>query len=396
MTCLPPTLCGRDALLRWSVSASVLNILWGEVWPRLVALWWRNDSSPIPTCPITFGILSPANLDAAMLTLAQEEIAWLNGLPSTSAPYPAPTLPGPWNATRFQRRLQQVRDHLNGPNPIPIRFIGEHGYDFVLSDAGLDLFSPKVPDEDWEWYRYYAFRRTGRAILGVPDYLEATETFLMDAPTGAGQVLTTGAALGTEVAPGSECTLGQVDCLAPEDVPAIEETVPGAPVDIVFPHRRLVSVWPPASRPPSWKRSRHVRFRYDAYLAALSQLRCWQLEGAVYRAILEELPRVVAEMWMEESEFSPPLSSATYSYRFRPGVGAAREIFEERVETSLPRPTRMVFEVGGVGDVTISNRGMEFPPPPQHPDRTKVLNAIIQGRAGNPVFTDSKRPEREG
>ena len=396
MACTTPSACGPHAVELWRVSASVINILWGDVWPRLMALWWKNDSRWTPDCPIDFGELTPADLETAMLTLAQEEVTWLNTLTTTTVPYAVPTLAGPWSDTRFQRRLQQVRDHLNGASVIPIRFIGEHGYDFVLSDGGLDLFSPKDPDEDWEWYRYYAFRRTGRPILGVPEYLESTGTFLMDAPTGAGQVLTTFGALDTEVVPGSECTLRQVECLGVEEVPEVEGMTPEAPLEVDFRDRRPMSVWPPASRPPSWKRSRHIRFEYHAYLAALSRLRCWQIEGSVYRAILEELPRVVAEIWMEASQFSSPLSASTYGYRFLPGVPDARTIFEERVETSLPDDSRMVFEVGSVEDVEISSRGIEIPPPPQRPDRTAVLQAIIQGSAGNPVFTDSKRPDREG
>jgi len=55
---------------------------------------------------------------------------------------------------------------------------------------------------------------------------------------------------------------------------------------------------------------------------------------------------------------------------------------------------------GANDDVMISNKGFRFPAAPSswpggYPDPDYILDAIADGRAGNPVFTDSKRPEGE-
>jgi hypothetical protein len=140
-----------------------------------------------------------------------------------------------------------------------------------------------------------------------------------------------------------------------------------------------------------------VEFSFQSFLSAAAAVRCWQLEGSVYRAIITELPRVVADIWMEGASGAHAFSES-YSQRFQPGNPKAREIFMERIETSLPDEHHMLFDVVlGLQDVEVSNRGFRLPgvgvPGTVGPGWGPILDAIIAGRAGNPVFTDSKRPD---
>jgi hypothetical protein len=87
-----------------------------------------------------------------------------------------------------------------------------------------------------------------------------------------------------------------------------------------------------------------------------------------------------------------------------------REIFKERLETSLPGYQDMVFDVehlplSPMTDVVVSRRGLHLPslggdwaqdpldvPPP---NTQEMFEAISTGAAGNPVFTDTRRPPRK-
>jgi hypothetical protein len=63
----------------------------------------------------------------------------------------------------------------------------------------------------------------------------------------------------------------------------------------------------------------------------------------------------------------------------------------------LPDVSSMAFDVNPVlnaqDDVMISNRGIVFPALPAAPALNDMFAAIAEGRAGNPVFTDSRRPD---
>ncbi|HSW27968.1 MAG TPA: hypothetical protein VLH75_00625 [Longimicrobiales bacterium] len=354
----------------------MINVLWGEFWPRYTALWWAAGS-PADGSPgyslFGFGPIPAARLEQAMQRLIEEEAAAL-GLTAPGGP------PG-WGETRFQRRMLLLWNHFSGADPLPVSFVGEGEYDFVLSDVGLELFAPKQPKEDFEYVRYYAFRHTGRPSLGVPLYLkEADLALALDAPTGPSQILSSENALAQLHANASGCRLSQLACFC---------------------------------RPTAGDRLKETYFTFQGFLAATESMRHWQLEGAVYRGILTELPRVIAEIWLER--YHGATSSSTYNALFRTSTtveNGIRRIFKERLETSLPAPPRMSWEVGPAGtlalDVTLSQGGIVFPPLPTAPlnpdpndwhvtpDRPRprlILREIYSGRAGNPVFTDSKRPD---
>ncbi|HSG09935.1 MAG TPA: hypothetical protein VLA36_16365, partial [Longimicrobiales bacterium] len=365
--------CGPNTTKTWTISSSILNILWGDVWPRLIALWWRRGSA---VDPVALGPIGDAALKKAFHELVIEEAA-ANGLP-------VPGLNAVWNGTRLQRRLERVKKYFMGldadyPTPIPVTFVGECAYDFLLSDAGLLLFAPLYPETEYELYRYYSFRRTGRASLGLPSYLKGTLAFDVDSPTGPGQIITTPNALDNTIVSGT-CSLGELPCLHPQKVPPID---------------RLQDDHSDDDHPiPTWRNKPHIAFSFSNLVTALAPFRCWQLEGAVYRAIMVELPRVVAEIWMENKSGAAAFAKS-YSGRFDPANPKAREIFMERVETSLPSEDKMVFQAeDGLVDVEISNQGIRFPKIDIHgPSWVRMLDEIAQGSAGNPVFTDSRRPE---
>jgi hypothetical protein len=149
-------------------------------------------------------------------------------------------------------------------------------------------------------------------------------------------------------------------------------------------------------------------FTTEAFYAAASKTRCWQLEGSVYRGILEQLPRVVATIWREHyTGYSA--NPVSYFMRWFDDPNDIRSIFMERLETSLPKANEMQFKLEPLDDVLITNHGLVFPAldDPRNPTATDVtgnvplpdwktmVEAISTGAAGNPVFTDTRRPPRK-
>jgi len=160
----------------------------------------------------------------------------------------------------------------------------------------------------------------------------------------------------------------------------------------------------------------------ETYVCFVEECRCWQISGAVYRGIGAELPRIVATMWYEQLT-GCTVDEHTYTIRFPDPDRGMRSIFEDRLETSLPRFGQMRFglhpgtttvNLGGTSltvptlaatsipasslnafwnadDVMITNAGLCVPPQPGAPSLDAMLDEIIAGTAGNPVFTDSRR-----
>jgi hypothetical protein len=320
----------------WSIEAGILNALWGHAWPRLVARYWRGEIS----------------LDAATTAVH------LAGM------VPALKVPGVTSKT-FDDYMDELADYLGGANVIPIRVMGEGGFDFVLSDQGLDLFMPEKPLTRTDLVRYYMYRQTGRPSLGVPRYMsKGTAAIGLDRPTGPSQVQVDLKALDGLVA-GTPCAMEIIHCLELHGVPA--HALP-----------------------------EHVPLSLEAYQCLLEPTRCWQISGAVFRGILTELPRVVATAWMEDLSYSTSPPPTSYTKRFaRSGNRGLRSIFEERLETSLPKKDRMHFQkypsTNPQADVRITNRGMYFPAIPDIPSTSAMFDEMKVGRAGNPVFTDSRR-----
>jgi hypothetical protein len=335
-----------------------------------------------------------------------------------------------------ERRFQLVREYLKEPQcRIPIRFMGDGGYDFLLSDQGLDVFVPERPGSPFELLRYYTFRRTGRRPIGTPLYLsDANLATSTESPTGPGQVklppeIVLRAVLSFDLDLQDSLCATQIDCAVRDMGVQLPDGFSeesdrwysfmkyGEDFSTAYPDLQKLLQTP-------------VNTTLEKIHCLLQRFRCWQIEGSVYRGIMTEFPRLVAEIWLEEvMGVTAPGSSVlsdTYYHRMIQQPKRAREVLEERLETMLPDEDRMEFEATGPGgqaptmpsscaalwkseDIMITNQGIYFPEipdlktafqadPQTNPDQTlnQILNEIASGRAGNPVFTDSVRTDGRG
>ena len=349
---------------RWVLPAGVLNVLWGDVMPLLAARCWRGG---------------PCVIGADNARLA----SLIKGLPGWT------------REARWKDRVAPVVAYLGQDDAAPIRTLGEGAYDFLLSNDGVDFLLPERPETAEELYRFYTYRRTGRDPITIPGYLTAPVSALSgNTRTGPSQIW---------IDPDE--ILGIADLLPPDCPPRtgvrarlqrMEERsrdaceARKARARQAARHRRG-----PESPPDDRLR---VRLGGTGNLACILQdFRCWQLEGAVTQAIFVETPRIVATIWMEGNP------DGDYSRRWRqPGDDGLREIFEERLEVSLPEVDRMAFTEHEASarspswaddDIMITNRGFFFPPLPATPPGFEdMLDEIVDGRAANPVFTDTRPP----
>lgn len=335
VTC-PPT----DFL--WGIPAGELNVIWSEVYPRLVAKEWETAGST--------NLLDPSFNGAA---LRADTLAL------------AATAPDP----EFAARATAAANVLGNAGSIPVSMRGRGGYDFLLTDRGLELVMPDVPGTKAEMLRYYTFRRTGRPAIGLPGYLTAAVSAVAtDSPTGPSQIAINQAAVLALLDEFPNCD--EATCI----------------------RQGLVFIGPREGLP------------IEEYVCLVKKFRCWYLFGSAYRGIMTEIPRIVANIWLEEELGTDALPGA-YTPRFTdPGDNGLRSIFEERLETEIHEERRMHFEVHplsaplnvpwNANDVMVTNKGLYFPEPAAGgPSLDQMLVAMVAGRAGNPVFTDSKRTD---
>jgi len=342
-----PQQCGRacpPASFTWAIPAGVLNTLWSDIFPRLVAREWRAPGSTTVHPDMTVADL-------------QTELSTLTG------------------SADFQARVALVNAHFGSASHMPFRVSGRGGYDFLITDDGIEFFIPDRPGTVLELLRYYTFRNTGRPAIGLPFYLShAISAVSIDSPTGPSQIhVDRDAILRRVEAAGAECI--DLLCLRPR---------PGDGVPV--------------------RQIRDAVIGMDAYRCIIEGVTCWIIEGSVYRGMMTEIPRVVANAWIE-AEIGTTGLPKSYASRIPDPLDAGlRSIFEERLETSLPRANKMHFELHpaspppsmgwDVTDVMVTNKGFFFPLMPALPS-TNALDVLLAeiegGRAGNPVFTDSKR-----
>jgi len=387
----------------------VLQVIWGDLFPRFAAFKWLNGSYPTP---FGVGLISPADLTTSI----NSYMASSHGGDGTQAGSP------------FQKRVDMVLKYLAPPTEcdvMPMRYLGEGGFDFILSDAGLDLFAPKAPKSDTELLRYYEFRETGKSTIGLPGYLDGSDALAFDvqSPVGPSQVWTSH--LDIPINASGTCVLKNLDCLSVVEVDPDEACGPTAVTEGITDVSAGITDVGEDSTVPAGEGPRNLvevrrggdadavdpslKFRYgftlQSFTATAAKVRCWQLEGSVYRGILEQLPRVVATVWRERlhaTTYRCSVDPDSYSARWG-NPDTMRDIFRERLETSLPRPAKMIFKVGAAPpdveradpDVMITNRGITFPNITAPPSLTDMFKAISTGAAGNPVFTDTRRPPRD-
>lgn len=431
---------------RWAVSAGMLNALWSDLFPRVAVAYWLKRSGPalVPPPWMIGGnerdlsdILAHAPGNA--IHLAANEIA---------------------GTATFNARRLNVIAHFGSGGSIPVRVMGEGEFDFILSDQGLDLFVPGEPMDLRDMIRYYTFRGTGKRSVGIPNYIgqfgpgapvpavSKSTALTADSPTGPSQIdmsyqavqariisvfvgniamkdcveavlhcLETKSSQGAHAQQDGNASvtrayydqaqsiaskLLQRETVTPQDLDTFkaaeirlrERPSPGGVDHTFVPHP-----------------TRMVSMSAEEYACLMEPLRCWQLSGAVYRAILTELPRVVATVWLEQIDGVAGGSSYTANFAQggdgNPDVGI-RKIFRERLETSLPLANSMYFrtytpaQAAALGwldnDVMVTNEGLHLPQIQAlnlgNPATTKatwdgIYDEIMKGRAGNPVFTDS-------
>ena len=107
-----PQQCGRTcppSSFTWAIPAGVLNTLWSDIFPRLVAREWRAPGSTTVRPGMTVGDL-------------QTELSTLTG------------------SADFQARVALVNAHFGSVNHVPFRVAGRGGYDFLITDDGIEFF----------------------------------------------------------------------------------------------------------------------------------------------------------------------------------------------------------------------------------------------------------------
>jgi len=374
---------------RWYVPGSVLNALWGNIMPRLAASVWRGAIRwPPNTTPDVVPIGNGETLKAypvdekAMPKLYRQlvKIAFRRSDSESWSQVQRRYV----KAAKERERLNNAQRstlvtteyfhpgaaarHLTNRPPegrfMPLRVIAATGYDFVLSELGLDVFVPPKPGADRREgdtggvdgrkeedaarkhvLELYKFRDTSQPPIGLP---RAPATAFP--PAGS----------------------------RPQDDYYI--TIP-----------QLTAPSGAFQLPDRWTRG-------------LAKSVDWWLSGALYRGIMAAYPRIVASKWYEEVAWSPRNykpggKDQTYRQRFYK-KGGLKQLIEERVETVLPgevnvfvkaRPRWVPANAPGWNprDLMVTSEGLYFPDPGPAPPWSELAKAIEVGIAGNPVFTDT-------
>lgn len=371
----------------WSIKASELQVLWGEIFPRMVAeawLWGR----PFP--------FVPGDITHTLASDLEQHRNWYLG---TASPTPAQL--AAFADTQFGHRVNLLAEYLTVTPPdavMPMRFHGFGAFDFILSDFGLDLFAPRPPETDAELLRYYEFRDPGRSTTGIPWYLDDANALAFDvqSPTGPSQVWTGTNGMGITISYGGD-VLGDLPCLATLDgeAPQLPHSLEEAR-DFLLTRRgeRLDPALLDLAETRFPETTIGPSYTIRSFTQAVGGRRRWQLEGSVYRGIIQQLPRVIATAWRDHC--TGYMGPDSYWMRINDPARPEelRKIFQERLETSLPGSMACELGPSSLDDVVVSNEGIRFPPPISPPNLPWMLYAISKGRAGNPVFTDTRRPPR--
>jgi len=514
--------------ITWAMPSKHLNTLWTLLWPRVAARVWKKD--------VFWPEASPAN-PADIKDFLDGEITWFrNTVP------PGGATPGIGSAT-FLRLTEELQAFLKAAACPPIRLLGVGGYDFYMTEEGIDLWAPPNPDQVMETRRQlmamYEYRRTGRPAIAIGG-VKVTAGTLPEAPTGPGQIEVMTPAVFTELCMAQQdgfkiCgfvagmtftvdqaiaaveanagsifdqrgsmeglvnaflasdraefveqqrVLAEANATARDDPRYFEllrEALPRLtphPMrarleQIEHDHKRrvignaqavtqlreLVGVAVPRDRGRhqalldilasqdlpnfGWiKQEFWWLFPQEPmcspasaklYECKIEMERCWSISGSVYRGVLEQFPRFVAERWSDDLDLSGGALTNENDVKLDlEGTPTLRLDIESRLESKLhdgmrfqfldrgpTRPTGAPARTASDPTLTITpdawdawdpeqlmitNSGFFFPwvignndpivkAVGSAPTEEDLLDAIIQGRAGNPVFTDSSFSE---
>lgn len=375
----------------WHLPATMLNILWSDVYPRMLANIWRGDKNWFPHSdysyktrnwlaiaaddgsPVqeeakglledrhTFGATTPEEYDRLYDRNVKEGLKRrIDDLIALAAARRDEA--GKVDPSRgvFEQRALRLKAYLDDPHAVPIRIIDHDAYDFLLSRDGVEFFKPEQPQTPEALLQRYTIRTTGRLPLGLP---------ALFATNGGGD--------------------GHVDL--------VQIDTPDNPGLIVSRPERQDTA---ADESDELFKQRHLVRRdheADDY---------WQIPGGVYRAIVYETPRVVATIWYHHYAGSTSEDGYQARYGSRADSGL-RDIFEERLELTLPPSRDMRYfsppSAGGTKpyetlgswisqEINIVRAGFFFPElleEDKAPDLDSMLSDIAAGTAGNPVITSS-------
>lgn len=352
----------------WYMPGSVLSALWGVFMPRLAALVWKSEinelnqgETPLKWPPdgvtkqLVCGDTYAYPIEGKALQEFWEALATIAFGPGAVVNGELANVTAHTGTQRVALLLLEYLKPDGGPGAkrIQLRVIQGEAYDFVLCSNGLDIFIPRDPflndagkadgpRGQEKVLQMYKFRETGKPPIGLPGHPSSFsggngsngDTYLvpipqLTAPTGAYQIQ--------------------------------EDWVKGMAGDVT-----------------------------------------WWISGSTYRGMMAALPRVIANLWYEQVAW-PKDEKDDRTTRARFNNGGLGKLLEERMETILPRnmhikvakenddPDASVTALPGWNkyDVMITDKGMYFPDPGPAPSPKVLLDAIVQGQAGNPVFTDS-------
>ena len=444
-----------DLNRRWTISESLLSLFWDDAFVRIVTLDWMYQLyqggvvSDSVTAHLQAGRAFPNRQNA--YNNYDESLAYLQDMLSI-------LLQDSFLSGEFRTQvIQPLCDYfgeldIDHPNPIPIRFLEGRGFDYILSNEGIDVILPWLPEYACNTSEFlqrmmslYAIRETGSyAILVPPNDYESFSDFeggglgraevdavrinpnrtvrnvsadnnieeiRFSAARIAYAILTSpaifvpgGVTIGHALLPSfynGDDYIGSILEAGSLDIGMIGDELEASIGE--FPDRNWLAYL--ANSP----------LRLCTFVWIHDVTRCWQLSGSVFRRIAHEVPRLMARMWRDYIRVSrlvdATLDAAIVAFLnsqeailrhyerqyVDDGNLGCRNLFQERLEMTLPPSGRMVFCGTQAGaqpprrEIVISNYGIQLPTITSPPDRLTMMRAWKNGAAANPVFTDSSK-----
>ena len=265
----------------------------------------------------------------------------------------------------FGKRLSVFTNHYNN-NDIPISFLPRVGYDFLLSDMGLELGLPPKPDDlglDVIFQLYYD-RKMAKTSTIIPG--TASRLF---------QHLINNKGLSR-----AEAATAAVRAFS---VP--ENPTTGRPTRIRLAKGARRRDFPSQIEEELKKRSRTLR----QFKGLVSPSRKWALGADIYSKFMQRLPRFVAQIWRDELLTEKPCALR------KKYEGDSKDVlnFFGLLEECWP-PGELTFECDeGTYEITIiqmqdGSGVVKFPPVPNRPVNSDgLLEEWRSGLAVNPIFT---------